>query len=129
MSQIRIVTTRAPGLIPSLVHEIDRASHPVVLIPESFTLACETEIVNRTRDAGIFDLKIFSPSSAQVGVAVTTPSFQTWSSVFAMVSVRVAPQLVQVKVFVPSAVQVGAAVTVPLSQLCPVAGIVRFSRL
>ena len=63
MSQIRIVTTRAPGLIPSLVHEIDRASHPVVLIPESFTLACETEIVNRTRDAGIFDLKIFSPSS------------------------------------------------------------------
>lgn len=28
-----IVTTRAPGLIPSLVKEIDRAANPVVLIP------------------------------------------------------------------------------------------------
>lgn len=63
MANIRIVTTRAPGLIPSLIKEIDRASNPVVLIPESFTLACETEIVNRSRDKGFFDLKIFSPSS------------------------------------------------------------------
>ena len=63
MALIRVVTTRAPGLIPSLIKEIDHASNPVVLIPESFTLACETEIVNRSRDGGIFDLKIFSPSS------------------------------------------------------------------
>ena len=63
MASIRIVTTRAPGLIPSLIKEIDHAKNPVVLIPESFTLACETEIVNRSRDKGIFDLKIFSPSS------------------------------------------------------------------
>ena len=63
MALVRIVTTRAPGLIPSLINEIERASNPVVLIPESFTLACETEIVNRRRDNGIFDLKIFSPSS------------------------------------------------------------------
>ena len=63
MAQIRIVTTRAPGLIPSLIREIDHASDPVVLIPESFTLACETEIVKRSRDGGIFGLKIFSPSS------------------------------------------------------------------
>ena len=63
MAFIRVVTTRAPGLIPSLIKEIDKASNPVVLIPESFTLACETEIVNRSRDGGIFDLKIFSPSS------------------------------------------------------------------
>ena len=63
MAIIRIVTTRAPGLIPSLVKEIDHAANPVVLIPESFTLACETEIVNRSRDKGFFDLKIFSPSS------------------------------------------------------------------
>lgn len=63
MAIIRIVTTRAPGLIPSLVKEIDHATNPVVLIPESFTLACETEIVNRSRDKGFFDLKIFSPSS------------------------------------------------------------------
>ena len=63
MAHIRVVTTRAPGLIPSLIKEIDHASNPVVLIPESFTLACETEIVNRSRDGGIFDLKIFSPSS------------------------------------------------------------------
>lgn len=63
MARIRIVTTRAPGLIPSLIKEIDHASNPVVLIPESFTLACETEIVNRSRDKGIFGLKVFSPSS------------------------------------------------------------------
>ncbi len=63
MAHIRVVTTRAPGLIPSLIREIEQASNPVVLIPESFTLACETEIVNRSRDGGIFDLKIFSPSS------------------------------------------------------------------
>ena len=63
MAHIRVVTTRAPGLIPSLIKEIDHASNPVVLVPESFTLACETEIVNRSRDAGIFNLNIFSPSS------------------------------------------------------------------
>ena len=63
MSRIRIVTTRAPGLIPSLADEIVRAPHPVVLIPESFTLACETEMINRSENTGIFDLKIFSPSS------------------------------------------------------------------
>ncbi len=63
MALIRVVTTRAPGLIPSLIKEIEHASNPVVLIPESFTLACETEIVNQRRDGGIFDLKIFSPSS------------------------------------------------------------------
>ena len=63
MAKIRIVTTRAPGLIPSLVREIDQAPHPVVLIPESFTLACETEIVNHSRDKGIFGLQVFSPSS------------------------------------------------------------------
>ena len=63
MAQVRIVAVRAPGLIPSLVKEIDQASRPVVLIPESFTLACETEIVNRSRFGGIFNLQIFSPSS------------------------------------------------------------------
>jgi len=63
MAAIRIVTTRAPGLIQSLWHEIDHAKIPVVLVPESFTLACETEIISRSREDGIFDLKIFSPSS------------------------------------------------------------------
>ena len=47
----------------SLIKEIDHASNPVVLVPESFTLACETEIVNSTGGKGIFDLQIFSPSS------------------------------------------------------------------
>ena len=63
MAHIRIITTRAPGLIPSLIKETENASNPVILVPESFTLACETEIVNRSRNGGIFDLKIFSPSS------------------------------------------------------------------
>ena len=35
----------------------------MVLIPESFTLACETEIVKSRSEGGIFNLKIFSPSS------------------------------------------------------------------
>ncbi|MBR0386292.1 MAG: PD-(D/E)XK nuclease family protein [Clostridia bacterium] len=63
MAEIRIVTTRAPGLIPSLIREISSAPGAVVLVPESFTLACETEIVSHTRVKGFFDLKIFSPSS------------------------------------------------------------------
>lgn len=60
---LRIVTTRAPGMIPCLIREIQAAERPVVLVPESFTLACETEIVNRSAEHGIFDLPIFSPSS------------------------------------------------------------------
>ena len=60
MTKVRIVQTRAPGLLPSLISEIDHASKPVVLVPESFTLACESEIVNRSRDKGIFDLNILS---------------------------------------------------------------------
>ncbi len=63
MAGIRIVTARAPGLIPSLVSEIRQGPRPVVLIPESFTLACETEIIKHTGEDGIFDLPIFSPSS------------------------------------------------------------------
>ena len=63
MEKIRIVTTRASGLVPSLLKEMDHALNPVVLIPESFTLACETEIVNHSTDKGFFDLKVYSPSS------------------------------------------------------------------
>ena len=51
MAPIRIITTRAPGLIPSLIREIGHAPDPVVLIPESFTLACETEIVTAVSSA------------------------------------------------------------------------------
>ncbi|MBQ3667819.1 MAG: PD-(D/E)XK nuclease family protein [Clostridia bacterium] len=63
MTQIRIVLSRAPGLIPGLLKEFDRADKPVVLVPESFTLACETQIVDRSRDRGIFDINVYSPSS------------------------------------------------------------------
>ena len=63
MAAIRIVTTRAPGLVPSLVAEADKAPRPVILVPESFTLACETEIVRRSRNGGIFDMEILSPST------------------------------------------------------------------
>lgn len=63
MAVIRVVTTRAPGMIPDLVRRIGSGENPVVLIPESFTLACETEIVRNSSHQGIFDLKIFSPSS------------------------------------------------------------------
>ena len=63
MAVLRVVTTRAPGLIPSLLREIAQAPHPIVLIPESFTLACETEIIRRSPTGGLFDLPVFSPSS------------------------------------------------------------------
>ena len=63
MAKVRIITARAPGLIPVLAREVDRARKPVVLVPESFTLACETEIVSRSRDGGFFGLPVFSPSS------------------------------------------------------------------
>ena len=53
MAKVRIITARAPGLIPVLAREVDRARKPVVLVPESFTLACETEIVSRSRDGDL----------------------------------------------------------------------------
>ena len=63
MANIRVVTTRAPGLLPALMRETARTGRPVILVPESFTLACETEIIRQSGAEGIFDLKIFSPSS------------------------------------------------------------------
>ena len=58
------------------------------------------------------------PASVQVAALPGTVT-GVWSAVFAMASVRVAPQRVQVKVLTPSAAQVGAWVTTPLSQPWP----------
>ena len=60
---LRIVTTRAPGLIPSLLKELSGHAQPVILVPDSFTLACEQEIVRALPEHGFFGLSIFSPAS------------------------------------------------------------------
>ena len=52
-----------PALFPAWPMKSSEPRIRWFLIPESFTLACETEIINRSENAGIFDLKIFSPSS------------------------------------------------------------------
>ena len=45
-AQIRIITMRAPGLIPSLLHETQQAGHPVLLVPSAYTLDCELSLIH-----------------------------------------------------------------------------------
>ena len=63
MPVINLVTFRAPAMIPSLVHESGTGGDPVILVPQSFTLAAEKAILTRRPSRGILGVKIFSPSS------------------------------------------------------------------
>lgn len=60
---IRVVTTRAPGQVGSLLHEMDEAKKPVILVPSHLTLACEMEVIRHSPHGGILGRNIFSPTS------------------------------------------------------------------
>ena len=62
-AQIRIITMRAPGLIPSLLHETQQAGHPVLLVPSAYTLDCEKELIRSRQEKGFIGIEVFSPSS------------------------------------------------------------------
>ena len=63
MQPIRIVLTRAPGLTASLLHELEQAEQPVILVPQSATVECEASIVRSRPEKGVIGLNVFSPKS------------------------------------------------------------------
>ena len=63
MQPLRIVMTRAPGLMASLMKEIEQAANPMILVPASATLAVEAEIVKRRPEKGFFGMYVLSPNS------------------------------------------------------------------
>ncbi|MCR4883957.1 MAG: PD-(D/E)XK nuclease family protein [Clostridiales bacterium] len=62
-AKVRIVTTRAPGLLPSLLKETEQARLPVLLVPGLYTLACEQELIRSRPEKGFIGMNIYSPSS------------------------------------------------------------------
>ena len=62
-AKVRIVTMRAPGLMPSLLHETQQARHPVVLVPGTYTLDCEKELIRSRPEKGVIGIDVYSPSS------------------------------------------------------------------
>ena len=60
---VEIVTFRAPGLIPSLLSAIQGEAEPVILVPQSFTLAAEQAILRRNESRGMLGNSVFSPRS------------------------------------------------------------------
>ncbi len=63
MASVEIVVFRAPAMIPSLLNDLQTGGAPVILVPQSFTLAAEKAVLLRTTGKGILGLKIFSPRS------------------------------------------------------------------
>ena len=63
MSSIDFVFFRAPALIASLNEALSRPARPVILVPQSFTLAVEAAILQSRPEKGILGLSVFSPES------------------------------------------------------------------
>lgn len=62
-ARVRIITARAPGLMPSLLQETRRSPRPVLLVPGTFTLACEQELIRSCPEGGFIGMAVYSPSS------------------------------------------------------------------
>ena len=60
---VRIVTARAPSILPSLLNETRRAANPLILVPGTYTLACEQELIRSRDEKGFIGLNIYSPQS------------------------------------------------------------------
>ena len=63
MSSVDLVTFRAPSLFPCLIHELQNELRPVILVPQSFTLAVENAILNSMPQKGFIGIRVFSPAS------------------------------------------------------------------
>ena len=60
---IQLQISRAPALIPGMVEAVQKASNPLILVPESFTLSAEQALVKSFRGKGIIGTQVLSPSS------------------------------------------------------------------
>lgn len=60
---IKIITSRAPELIPGMVEAIRQAQNPLILVPESFTLTTEQALVQAAESRGIIGTQVYSTTS------------------------------------------------------------------
>ena len=60
---IRIFVSRAPALIPGMVDAVSRSENPLILVPESFTLAAEQALVQSSPKKGLLGTSVYSPTS------------------------------------------------------------------
>ena len=60
---IKVFISRAPALIPGMVEKVSKSEHPLILVPESFTLAAEQALVQNTPHKGLIGTSVFSPTS------------------------------------------------------------------
>ena len=60
---IKIITSRAPGLIPGMVETIQKAENPLILVPESFTLTTEQALVQAAQRRGMIGTQVYSMTS------------------------------------------------------------------
>ena len=62
-SPIKVFVSRAPALIPGMVETVKKAETPLILVPESFTLAAEQALVLNTPHKGLIGTSVYSPTS------------------------------------------------------------------
>ena len=60
---IKVFVSRAPALIPGMVETVSKSDRPLILVPESFTLAAEQALVQNTPHKGLIGTSVFSPTS------------------------------------------------------------------
>ena len=60
---IRVFVSRAPALIPCLCSLVRGSDNPLVLVPESFTLAAEQALVDDSERKGLIGTQVLSPTS------------------------------------------------------------------
>ena len=60
---IKVFVSRAPSLIPGMVETVGKSENPLILVPESFTLAAEQALVQSTARRGLLGTSVYSPTS------------------------------------------------------------------
>ena len=60
---VRLIVLRAPALIPCMTELVRVSENPLVLVPESFTLAAEQALVSDSDNRGLIGTQVLSPTS------------------------------------------------------------------
>ena len=60
---VNIIISRTPGIVPYLIETSYKHMHPVVLVPESFTLSAEQALIEHSPNCGLLGLQVYSPVS------------------------------------------------------------------
>lgn len=60
---VKIIASRAPDLIPSMMSAVTNARKPLIIVPESFTLTTEQALVQTFPEHGFIGTQVFSVKS------------------------------------------------------------------